>query len=137
MITTNTAVKVIAGTVAGQCLIATSVVAAELQDLTGGGSVEVILAAVSALCIGIIGTTLAGVRWIVKAAKQENTDHQNPLWLLMANQLTRDTDALELLKQVVNKVDRHDTQLKAVLEDYMLRHAEEEGSKDNWEKPIR
>lgn len=133
MVTTNRVVAAIVGAVAGQCLLASWAVAAELQDLTGGESVETILAAVSALCIGIIGTTLAGVRWIVKAARQEESQHsQNPLWLLFANQLTRDTDALDLLKEIVRKVDDHDNQLKPVIEDYMMRKASKETGRP-WE----
>ena len=124
--------KVVIGTaslIAGQCLLAGFAMAAELNKLTGGESVETILAAVAALCIGVLGTALAGARLIVKAAKQE-TD--NPVWQLFANQVNRDTDIKTLLKDIVETTHNHEQQLKPLVEDYMMRKAKRQTGRP-WE----
>ena len=125
MASTRKVVIVTASTIAGQCLLAGIAVAAGFSKLDGGESVsiEAILAGVSALCVGILGTALFGVRQIIKAVKHES---ENPFWQLFANQINRDTDVREMLKQIVTKIEHHDDMLKPIVEDYMMRKASKE-----------
>jgi len=129
---TQRTVLVTAILVAAQCLLAGAVTAAELIDLTGGTveAVETILAALSALCLGILGTVFLGTRHLIKALKG---DEVNPLWKIYAKQLDSDTDLREMLKKMCETLDRHDKAIAPIIKDYMLRKASSETGRP-WEK---
>ena len=124
-------VVILASVIALECLLAGMACAAELFSVTGGAAeaVETILAAVTALCVGVLGTFFVGVRWILRADKN---DEDHPLFRLYASQLQNDTDLKSLLKYLAEQVEGHDKQLKPMVEDYMLRKAAEKTGRP-WE----
>lgn len=121
--------------IALQGLIASGVCAMELIDIAEGDvedmaeAIETILAAVGLLAVGIIGTALTGIRLIVKAMKDEKA---HPLWKLYADQLNKDTDLRDIMKDMLGKLEKHDTALEPLVQDYMMRKAGKETGRP-WE----
>ena len=136
MLRTTKGIAVATATIiALQGLAAGGVCAMELFNVANGDvtdmaeAIETILAAVGLLAVGVIGTALTGIRLIVKAMKDEKA---HPLWRLYAEQLNKDTDLRDILKDVLEKLEKHDRAIDPILEDYMLRRAKKDTGRP-WE----
>ena len=135
MLRTTKGIAVATATIiALQGLAAGGVCAMELFNVANGDvadmaeAIETILAAVGLLTMGVIGTAFVGIRQIIKATK----DTAHPLWRLYAEQLNKDTDLREILKDILEKVEKHDRAIDPMLEDYMLRRAKKDTGRP-WE----
>ena len=127
--------------IALQGLIASGVCAMELTRIAEGSvedmaeAIQIILAAVGVLVIGVLGTAIGGIRLIIKSLK----DDKHPLFRLYADQLEKDTNLEKILRAILERqeqqgedIKKHDSALESLIRDFMMKKAGKETGRP-WE----